>query len=482
MNEDLDNELTHISDNQASVTIVAAAGETASYGLPGVGQRPRMIPNKLTLDGRTWMFRRRLFKHHVDETKWSTRGWTYQEAVFSRRCVIFTDDQVLYQCGCMTCAEELMDDFTTCEQEGFPIFERMSDKDSNSRQDLPRGRRFMRDLEAYSKRELTYDSDILRAMEGVFGFYAQLEPPVEQYWGLPLRWVGCKVSIQGGEDYDLARSKHDDVAGALLWAMLWEPAWSKIQDIGNGLVKRSGFPTWSWAAWKVEVRWSYLTSLEQLEKNVTAPLFVETTTGGLVEPNDEFARLLASGKSCAALGLSPILRITTKVLDLPFIERAPYTPTILYNSSASFPAIQRGQHWARKDLGSHGVNWTYFVVQKNIGAGRGLVWSLDLTHGGVTSSSDLAFDTDTETINLRPLTLRCIVIGHGRGMIVQSSNGISKRVGLLRYEGEFFENGRVSGDGYGYHDDKIIWPWTDSVLSRDIRDHFPGVERTVRLG
>ncbi|KAF5566170.1 hypothetical protein FNAPI_1287 [Fusarium napiforme] len=424
--------------NQASVTIVAAAGKSASYGLPGVGDRPRMVPNKFTLNGSTWMFRCRLSKHIVDETKWSTRGWTYQEAVFSRRCVIFTDDQVLFQCGCMTCAEESVDDLATCEQEGFPIFERMADKESDSRQDLPRGRRFMRDLEAYSKRELTYDSDVLRAMEGVFSFYAQLEPSVEQYWGLPLRWVGCKISIQGSEDYDSAKSKHDDVAGALLWAMLWEPAWNKVQDIRNGLTKRSGVPTWSWAAWKVEVRWSYLTNIDHLEKNFTVPLFVETMTGDLVEPNDEFARSLASGKSCTALGLSHVLRITTTVFDLPFIERAPYRPTILYNSSASYPTIQKGQHWVTKDQRYHEANWTHFLVQKNIGVGRGLVWFLDLTHGGVTSSSDLAFDTDTETINPRLLTLRCIVISHDRGMIVQSSSGISKRVGLLRFEGEFF--------------------------------------------
>jgi hypothetical protein len=53
---------------------------------------------------------------------------------------------------------------------------------------------------------------------------------------------------------------------------------------------------------------------------------------------------------------------------------------------------------------------------------------------------------------------------------------------LLRFEGEFFENGRVSTDEYGHHDESVIWPWTDSVQSKDLRDHFPGVERTVRLG
>lgn len=187
-----------LPDNQASITIIAAAGESSSYGLPGVGQRSRTIPNNFTLNGTTWRYKPMSFKSHVGASKWSTRGWTYQEAVFSRRCVIFADDQVFYQCGCMTCAEELIQDFAICERTVFPIFERILYKDSDIDTYLPRSWRFMTNLEAYSKRELTYDSDVLSAMEGVFGFYAQLEPSVEQYWGLPLRWVGCQLSNLDG--------------------------------------------------------------------------------------------------------------------------------------------------------------------------------------------------------------------------------------------------------------------------------------------
>jgi hypothetical protein len=377
----------------------------------------------------------------------------------------------------MTCAEELIEDFANCERQD-PIFERMADNESDSGQHLPRSRGFMRDLEAYSKRELTYDSDVLRAMEGVFGFYAQLEPSVEQHWGLPLRWVGCHLST---EVHRTARSMHDDVVGALLWAMLWKPAWNEVQISKTGLAKRKGFPTWSWSGWKVEVTWSYLENTKHLEKSFTAPLFMETTTGGLVEPNKGFSRSLVSGQSYAALGLTYIMRITTRVFDVPYIECAPYRPTYTLEKNDSFPTRRKGQHWVTKDERPQESNWTHFVVQKNIGASeRGLVWSLDLTHGGATSSSDLAFDTDN--INLNPMTLRCIVISYDYGMIVQSSNGISKRVGLLRFEGDFFENGRLRSNEYGYHDDDVSWPWTDSVQSRDLRDHFPSVVQTVRLG
>ncbi|VUC27618.1 unnamed protein product [Clonostachys rosea] len=469
--------------NQASVTIVAAAGESSSYGLPGVGQRLRTIPNQIKKNGMTWKYRTGLYKYHLGDSKWSTRGWTYQEAVFSRRCVIFADDQVFFQCGCMCCAEELVEDFGNCEGRDR-IFEHMSDKDLDPRDNLPRSWRFMTDVEEYSRRELTYDSDVLRAMDGVFGFYAQLEPSVEQYWGLPLRWAGCKLSIGDRQTpvYRLAISKHGDVAGALLWAMLWKSAWSEVQNIEAGLARRNGFPTWSWSGWKVEVRWSFLTNINHLEKSFTAPLFVETMTGELLELNNEFAQSLASGQSYAALGLTYILRITTKVFDVPFIECAPYRPTFYYGKSDSFLPRRQGQHWVTKEeYPREEGSWTHFVVQKNIGGPeRGIVWSLDLTHGGATSTSDLTFDTDT--INFNPMTLRCIVIGHDCGMIVQSSNGISKRVGLLRFEGEFFENGRLRTNEYGWHDERSSWPWIDSVKSRDLRDYFPGVVQTIRLG
>ncbi|KAI1033216.1 hypothetical protein LB503_008456 [Fusarium chuoi] len=318
-------------------------------------------------------------------------------------------------------------------------------------------------------------------MEGIFGFYAHLVPSVEQYWGLPLRWVGCQLSnLEEKNVYYVAKSKHNDVVGAILWAMLWEPAWSGVDVSKTGFARRDGFPTWSWSGWKVGVRWNFLENVKYLEKSFTAPLFVETTAGGLVELNDALARSLTPGQSYASLGLTYIMRMTTKVFDLPFIERTPYRPTTSWTKSDSFPRRRKGQHWVTKEDHPGEGKWTHFVAQKNIETSeRGLVWSLDLTHGGAATSSDLVFDIDN---NANPMTLRCIVISYDCGMIVQCSSGICKRVGLLRFEGEFFENGRINTDDYGHHDDGVIWPWTDSVQSKDLRDHFQGVEKTVRLG
>ncbi|KAH7175045.1 uncharacterized protein B0J16DRAFT_388872 [Fusarium flagelliforme] len=476
----------HTIYNQATVTIVAAAGESSSYGLPGVGQCSRKIPNKISLNGTTWKPYTNLLGFQLGNSKWLTRGWTYQEAVFSRRCVIFADDQVFFQCGTMSCAEELMEDFDNCiidfEHRGR-MFECISDKDKGLSQSTLRSSTFMADLKAFSEREMTYDSDVLRAMDGVFSFYAQLQPPVEQYWGLPLRWVGCAISAFDQEDaiHSTARSKHHDVVGAFLWAMLWEPEWRNTEVIETGLNKRNGFPTWSWCAWKSEVRWNFLSNMKNLEDSFTVPLFAETTTGGLVEVDDEFAQSLTSSQSFSALGLTYILRITTLAFDVSFVETEPYRFSGNWNDGNSFATRERGQHWVAKDDGHDGGTWTHFIVQKAIGSpDRGLFWSLSLTHGGETRCSDLSFVADA--MDPKPMILRCIVISHDCGMIVQSSKGISKRVGLLRFRGEFFDNGRLRIRKGGGMDPSTRWQWVKLVESRDLRDHFPGVLRTIRLG
>jgi hypothetical protein len=59
----------------AVVTIIAAAGEDANYGLPGVGIRPRIACPSITINGNTWV------SGSVDThlplylSKWATRGW-----------------------------------------------------------------------------------------------------------------------------------------------------------------------------------------------------------------------------------------------------------------------------------------------------------------------------------------------------------------------------------------------------------------------
>ncbi|KAL1633898.1 hypothetical protein SLS58_010888 [Diplodia intermedia] len=95
----------------AAFTIVAAVGADADYGLPGVetrfGTRFR-VPRLHCRIGNMLVCCRSAFRKSADmgmdryrypqnellrESKWNTRGWTYQEGLLARRCLVFTDEQ-----------------------------------------------------------------------------------------------------------------------------------------------------------------------------------------------------------------------------------------------------------------------------------------------------------------------------------------------------------------------------------------------------
>lgn len=94
---------------RSAITIIAAAGEDAEYGLPGVGSRARNPQLRIDFES-VYGLPRSLMVHHQPEddigsSLWSTRGWTYQEALLSKRRLVFTDNQVFFQCQHMICEE-----------------------------------------------------------------------------------------------------------------------------------------------------------------------------------------------------------------------------------------------------------------------------------------------------------------------------------------------------------------------------------------
>ncbi|KAF2648809.1 HET-domain-containing protein, partial [Lophiostoma macrostomum CBS 122681] len=88
--------------SNALLTIIAAAGRDPSYGLPGVGfPRGGIAPvsiDSITLE--SW--NRRAYDDiagSVERSEWNERAWTYQEALLSRRRLVFTENGLYFQCG-----------------------------------------------------------------------------------------------------------------------------------------------------------------------------------------------------------------------------------------------------------------------------------------------------------------------------------------------------------------------------------------------
>ncbi|KAM0794925.1 heterokaryon incompatibility protein-domain-containing protein, partial [Usnea florida] len=109
---DQNDEKKHFQINQmdkvylcAVITIVAAAGENADYGLPGVSDTLRRAQPYAVVRGQLLASTMRSSPVAIRSSRWATRGWTYQEAALSRKRLVFTDDQVFFECKGMSCSE-----------------------------------------------------------------------------------------------------------------------------------------------------------------------------------------------------------------------------------------------------------------------------------------------------------------------------------------------------------------------------------------
>ncbi|KAF2736271.1 HET-domain-containing protein, partial [Polyplosphaeria fusca] len=89
----------------ADLTIIAAAGSNADAGLPGVLDTPRNQQPVVEV-GDVEIINSMPHPHNtILRSRWSTRAWTLQEAVLSRRRLVFTQDQTYFECGLMNCCE-----------------------------------------------------------------------------------------------------------------------------------------------------------------------------------------------------------------------------------------------------------------------------------------------------------------------------------------------------------------------------------------
>lgn len=180
---------------QAYLTIIAASGSDGDHGLPSVSRTVRALTEDNTppWDG---MVHSRLAGPHLaqfENSTWSTRGWTYQEGLLSQRQLVFTDNRATF---------------------------RFLYKDH-----VEKAGSIFAHINKYSRRSLTYPSDLLKAFLGVFRVHARMWPPVKHAWGVPFR-----LDIDG----------HIRQPG---YGLFWRASRT------CSLRRIEGLPSWTWAAW-----------------------------------------------------------------------------------------------------------------------------------------------------------------------------------------------------------------------------------------
>lgn len=236
----------------AVVTIVAASGDGDESGLAGAGTLPPILRDeqpKAYIGGHQLVWTLPGLSQIIRDTKWVTRGWTYQEEKLSTRCLFFTKSQVFLKCQTRTCCEAI------CHMAHIqPSDTRDSDTDGNNdhvetaivNSKASHGA-FDKDVAVdngppdfhqcateYLKRSFTYDSDAVDAFLGILSRMG-----LDSYCGVPLIFGPC------------CKRGDKDVLGetsTALSAFIRGLTWTVVMPSKHR--RRTAMPSWSWLCLK----------------------------------------------------------------------------------------------------------------------------------------------------------------------------------------------------------------------------------------
>jgi hypothetical protein len=217
----------------ALITIVAASGTDAHSGLPGVrslSPRQARVPFVIngmsmleTCDAPGWHDSR--LNSRAVQPQWATRGWTFQERLFSKRTLTFRPEQAFWECGKGTWCE---DGFW--ESTKPPTIYRQSFNDSDIRlpwkaEDFERV--YWELVRDFTARDLTNQEDGMNAFMGIIrAFERNLNQSF--FWAIPLSLM--ESALAWPSNLDRRDAEHS-------------------QKSSDGSIISSPFPSWSWVGW-----------------------------------------------------------------------------------------------------------------------------------------------------------------------------------------------------------------------------------------
>jgi hypothetical protein len=172
----------------AEVTIVAVAGEGPQHGLPGVRGTLRKAQPTIKIEDYHIASTLPHCRNSVLRSKWATRGWTYQEGILSRRRLFFTDQQVFWECNGMHCGEAMTAVLDPPEASENTIFDHHSEAEDVFIIKTPGSDPwdFWHYVAEFRQRELTYYSDSIKALSGIFRTFEKGRMPLYHLIGVPI--------------------------------------------------------------------------------------------------------------------------------------------------------------------------------------------------------------------------------------------------------------------------------------------------------
>ena len=288
--------------SQALFSIIAAGGDNADAPLPGLRPGSRsVVQHTEVVNGLRLIVPFPMLSQQLNTSIWNTRAWTFQERLLSRRSLIFTSQQVYFDCRCDSMQEDVVCEraslhvsgdtfYHTSDSEAPTLFPKATSQGTQGigRESLlskptPWPNTFAsysQLIETYSSKNFTYPEDILRAFSGA-------QTVLQKMYGWSF-------------SYGLPEQIWDH-------ALLWRPKDVLHRRVLEETPKadyQSALPTYSWAAW-------------------TGPVTYRPFDLGLVSKVDQFE--LYSGQS-----VKVIKRTRQKLLkDLGHENVWGYDPPIL---------------------------------------------------------------------------------------------------------------------------------------------------------
>ncbi|KAE9376481.1 HET-domain-containing protein [Stipitochalara longipes BDJ] len=297
----------------AEITFVAAAGEDENTGLPGVGTRVRRTQPVAQFGDMKIISSMSHPFHTITNSRWWTRGWTYQEAVLSRRCLVFTEDQVYFKYYAMNCFESIQNnlDLTHVKNKSKSLQFMHSGIFSGKRKqafaavDLEKSAvgnlvRYLEHVHQYSSKNLSFEEDALEAFAGITSYLQRARDPIFQVWGVPFWYPRGRAAVE--------------VCKSIIVGLLWR----HIRDLDPTSEKpyrRPGFPSWSWAGWVGQIEFLVPVSYPMFESKVIG-VHLEYEPGNLVKLNNVFSN---PSRTMSDLSTPAALHLDTLIASLPSI-------------------------------------------------------------------------------------------------------------------------------------------------------------------
>jgi len=282
--------------SESQLVIIAAAGDSSSHGLPGVGRKSRRPQRRVEVDGSLELIEQPDAQQDLDSSIWASRGWTLQEGYLAPRRLVFTENEVFYVCGQASWQESVQRPSLDCKSFflglGDARFPPLHDYDQ--RQDMSPMKDVMMVLSSFSTRNLSFESDILNACIGILDKRVRCH-----YWGMPVEFS-------------------DDEAQSVL-SLRW-----RSSEPGK---RRDGFPSWSWVAITGPKE---ITSAESMEATYVAQTRAVDGTWISHDPGSE--------SRCDVLptGYGPTLRLTGRFYTAYLV--------ISHEHSTPFVAFRHGDN------------------------------------------------------------------------------------------------------------------------------------------